>query len=328
MSEELNEGDLINNILTDSEIPQLNINLEINDNSSQDKVNEQYDWSFNDIELNPSSFTRNTINAPVINEYDNDSHEEVNINDLYNYDEIKIIDNDCYFPRNCFNSSDDDSNCAEYSETDDETDSTSESDNESMSGSISTNYRLVNKITTNELNRDVSLFQNLVKNQTQTRISMLHRVLYSYFKQYIFKLVNTKPVLTKKLIDKIIEMGEILDLENKLGVVIAEILLDNKDLNGRLINKYSNILAPFITTHTSQENFLNSLLVIINNNHSLIKDYIIIDIFVSCITNRLIPKSVLKSWSKKLNEDNAQILAEELNIDVLLVNMVDSILNN
>ena len=37
---------------------------------------------------------------------------------------------------------------------------------------------------------------------------------------------------------------------------------------------------------------------------------------------------MLKNWSQKLNDDNSDKLAKELNIDVMFIKMVDLILNN
>jgi hypothetical protein len=119
-----------------------------------------------------------------------------------------------------------------------------------------------------------------------------------------------------------------LDLENMLGAIIGEILLDNKNLDGLLITKYSNILGAFLTTHNSQDIFLNQLMKIIYNNQNLIEDDKIIELFIACITNRLISRSMLKNWSHKLSEDNAEKLAADLKIDIVFIQMVDSIINN
>ncbi len=344
------EIDLINNILLadgknqeetenhefleDTQLS-LNVNLEINDEYNHDETNETCDWSFNDIEIKPPSFilNNNEKNNEKNNDNDNDDlHEEVNLNDLYHCEQLKIKNNIVRFPRNHSMSSSDNedkySNEADFSDSDSDSDSDPDSDNDSINGENNINLKLLNKVTSYELNNDLKLLQNLVKNQNEIRINVLRRVLYSYFKQYIVKPINSKPVLTKKLIDKVVEMGEVLDLENMLGAIIAEILLNNKKLDGLLISKYSHIIGAFLSTYTSQDNFLNQLMIIINNNPNLIDDEKITELFVSCITNRLISRSMLKNWSQKLNEDNAEKLASELNIDVLFVQMVDSIINN
>ncbi len=333
------EEDLINTILSENidtnnvekiegtEIEEtnvtLNLNLEINDQYNHDDTFEICDWSFNDIEIKPPSFIQNDND----DNDDNDSHEEVNLNDLYHYDELKIKNNMVPYPRNySISSSDNEDKYSNSNETED-SDLDSESDNDSMNGEH-INPKLVNKITSKELNNDLELLQILVKNQNEIRVNVLRRVLYSYFKQYIVKPINSKPVLTKRLIDNVVEMGEILDLENMLGAIIGEILLDNKSLDSMLITKYSNILGAFLTTHTSQDIFLNQLMKIIYNNQNLIEDDKIIELFVSCVTNRLISRSMLKNWSHKLNEDNAEKLAADLNIDIVFIQMVDSIINN
>ncbi len=305
-----NEDDLINTILLDTQEnkdngKQHNLNLEICDEYNHDEANETYDWNFNDISLH------NNLN---------ENEEEISLDDLVASDDIKIKTNYNVFPHNT--NQDVWSNEGESSNSDSESE---ESDNESI---YNVNPKLINKISSKELNSDLEMFQSLVKNQNETRINMLKRVLYSYLKQYILKPLDIKPVLTKRFIDKVVEMSEVLDLENMLGAIIGDILLNTKSLNALLITKYSNIIGAFLSTYNSQDNFLNQLLIIINNNQNLIDDEKIIEIFIACVTNRLVSRSMLKNWSQKITEDNAEKLAYELNIDIMFIKMVDSILNN
>jgi hypothetical protein len=304
----MSQEDLITNILSENgdnliDDSKINLNLEICDEYNHDEEHEICDWSFNDIELH-----NNEKEEKDENDENDENEEEINLTELVARKDIRNHDN----------------LSQEDSDSSNEDDS---SDSDELNNDY-TDPRLLNKISSRELNSDIALFESLVKNQNETRIIMLRRVLYSYLKKYILKSLNVKPVLTKRFIDKVVEMGEVLDLENKLGAIIGDILLNTKNLNGLLITKYSNVIGAFLSTYTSQDNFLKQLLLIINGHQNLIDDQKIIDIFIACVTNRLVSRTMLKNWSQQLTEDNAEKLASELSIDILFIQMVDSILNN
>jgi hypothetical protein len=310
----MSQEDLITNILSENDDnliddSKINLNLEICDEYNHDEEHEICDWSFNDIELHNNEKEEKDDNDENYENYENDENEEeINLIDLVARKDIRNHDN--------------------LSQEDSDSSNEDDSYDSDELNNDYTDPRLLNKISSRELNSDIALFESLVKNQNETRIIILRRVLYSYLKKYIIKSLNVKPVLTKRFIDKVVEMGEVLDLENKIGAIMGDILLNTKNLNGLLITKYSNVIGAFLSTYTSQDNFLKQLLLIINCHQNLIDDQKIIDIFIACVTNRLVSRTMLKNWSQQLTEDNAEKLASELSIDILFIQMVDSILNN
>ncbi len=143
-----------------------------------------------------------------------------------------------------------------------------------------------------DLREDYLMFVQLVKTQNDVRTMMLKRVI----KTYINKSSNRVP---PTLIFGINKMADVLDLENMVGAILADILFDEDMIEQ--IKRYRGIILPFVSNSTSQENFLNQIVLILNKHNDLVEPDKIEELF-GYIKHHLVNKYVFTNWYNSLME--------------------------
>jgi hypothetical protein len=149
----------------------------------------------------------------------------------------------------------------------------------------------------NELKEDYMMFVDLVKQQNNIRVMMLKRVLKSYIKKGKTDHNNLSPTL----IFGINKISDVLDLENMVGAILADILFDDKMIKDNQIKAHRHLILPFVSNSTAQDNFLNQIVLILSKYDNLVEPDNILEIF-TYIKNHLVNKFVLINWYNSLNE--------------------------
>jgi hypothetical protein len=245
----------------------ININLEIDDLNENDNQ-----WEIEYIDDSPIEEDEYIFKPRHNYVHSEDEEEEDNSDDA----DDKISSN--YF-RQIIHIDDEDINFKEISLNDDD---------------MNPNHSLEIK---NELKEDYMMFVDLVKQQNNIRVMMLKRVLKSYIKKE--KTVHNN--LSPTLIFGINKISDVVDLENMVGAILADILFDNKMIKDNQIKAHRHLILPFVSNSTAQDNFLNQIVLILFKYDNLVEPDNILEIF-TYIKNHLVNKFVLINWYNSLNE--------------------------
>ena len=237
----------------------ININLEIDDNTNENNWEIEY---IDDTPINEKKDSEITFNHFIesSNEEDNDTEEEDGFRPNYFRQITHLDDDDMSFKE--INLNDDDMN---------------------------PNHMYDMK---KDLREDYLMFVELVKTQNDVRTMILKRVI----KTYINKSSNRVP---PSLIFGINKMADVLDLENMVGAILADILYDEAMIEQ--IKRYHGIILPFISNSTSQENFLNQIVLILHKHNDLVEPDKIEELF-GYIKDHLVNKYVFTNWYNSLME--------------------------
>jgi len=162
-----------------------------------------------------------------------------------------------------------------------------------------------------EYENTLDTIKKLVENQLEVRKLMLKEIVKGYLKPFkdnetfriSFVLATTQQI--KKIV-------KILNMENEVIEIIADILFNKKIVEDMQVYNYKSLLKPFLENSSSQRNFLNFILKFVNKHKQLINIDNINDIFQEIYSNKLVHSFVFVNWYHTLNNSS---LHKKLEID-------------
>ncbi len=175
-----------------------------------------------------------------------------------------------------------------------------------------------------ELKDDYDMFSKLVEEQMKIREIMFRRVLLTYIKPYLSLSENIR--MNPAIILGIVNMADKLDLENMTGAIIADILFNELILEEHQIKKYKGLILPFLGSLSSQENFLNQILIILNNNKKLINCESMNHIFSNILKYNLVNNFSMINWYnlQKKNKNQEIMFLDEMIMELKIKNAEDN----
>jgi len=169
-----------------------------------------------------------------------------------------------------------------------------------------------------DMSSDYKTACDLVHEQTKARRSLLSNILepiLGIYKDMPFpKFGPTTLSYLKKITEK-------LELDFEMASLMVSHLFDQQILANSQIENYRHLLEPFMCDPTSQQNFLNRLLVLVNKEPELMSDFP--GVVENLYMNNLVDDYALLEWCQNLVMSD---LSNELGINVDLPGHIFQIL--
>jgi len=171
-----------------------------------------------------------------------------------------------------------------------------------------------------ELKDDYDMFNKLLEEQMKMRVIMFRRVLLTYVKPYLSLSENIR--MNPAIILGIVNIADKIDLENMTGAIISDILFNELILEEHQIKKYKNLIFPFLGSLSAQENFLNQILVILNDNKKTINCESMIHIFSNILKYNMVSTFSMINWYnlQKKNKRSEIIFLDEMIMELKIKN--------
>jgi hypothetical protein len=235
------------------------INLEIDDH-----INNDYIWN---IDENNNIDEENNNIIDDINSINDDINDDINsINDVdeeynFNFNQIVHIDDDLEIKEIQIN------------------------DNDMIPDFI--------KKIKKDLKEDHKMFENIINEQNNIRLSVLKRVIST---SYVNHFISDNHKIHNSIVSLINDMAELMDLESMIAALIADIIFDENILISHQIKRHKYLLIPFLVSTLAQENFLTQILIILQKHQTLIEQDTIIEIFTEILNNKLVSNFTIINW--------------------------------
>ena len=292
-----------------------NINLEI---LSDDNDDNQIDWNTTELMIyNKSIIDQDEDDIKTVS----DTNSDIDIGLLLNIKKLELNDHSLSKFRFPFDNDDDEEvNFSDFSYNNDnqeEEEEEEEEENEEEEEEDDEEYE-----------NTLDTIKKLVENQMEVRKLMLKEIVKGYLKPFkdnetfrmSFVLATTQQI--KKIV-------KILNMENEVIVIIADILFNKKIVEDMQVYNYKSLLKPFLENSSSQRNFLNFILQFVNKHKQLINIDNINDIFQEIYSNKLVHSFVFVNWYHTLNNSS---LHKKLEIDFgitdAVFNYLEDIISN
>jgi len=175
-----------------------------------------------------------------------------------------------------------------------------------------------------EPEKDIEMFEDLVREQNNIRILLFKRHLEKTIRMYNYK-------LDENIIENIKSISSILNLEEYTSSIIFNILINDKILENNQIQKYRHLILAFYPIQKSknndcQENILDNVLILLNKHKDLIDPDSINLIFKELISNELVSINTFHLWRHELDSSSSNNLDIDSNIRLSVCYFTEGIL--
>ena len=144
-----------------------------------------------------------------------------------------------------------------------------------------------------DLKEDHKMFENIINEQNNIRLSILKRVIST---SYVNHFISDNNKIHNSIVSLINDMAELMDLESMIASLIADIIFDDNILISHQIKRHKYLLTPFLVSTLAQENFLTQILIILQKHQTLIEQDTIIQIFTEILNNKLVANFSIINW--------------------------------
>lgn len=190
--------------------------------------------------------------------------------------------------------------------------------NQKINNDVQKETQVILEYPSEDMLNDFNTSCNLIEKQAKVRRSLFMTIL----EQIIGIYKNTiSPRFGPKTLKNLKKITEKLDLDFEVAALMVTYLFDRKIIEESQIENYKYLLEPFMCDPTSQQNFLNRLLVLVNQDPELISHFQ--DTIQNLYLNNLVDDYSLVEWYQTLITSD---LSNDLGINTDLASNIFEIL--